>query len=760
MAFVFSWFNVFGGLTGQVKFEKVLIACHKSEEEPFLTSLQEKSIIHLTQKEKRREVKIPDELPKTLQGISSGIDYLTGLLKKKGFFEGLISVKKPINQETFDSISKNYQLELTLKKIERITQELSNIDSQEKTITNQTRLLTPWKNLQYDFQELKDRKAVEVLLGIFPEETDFLKAQEKLKDKPFYFEVINEEDEQRYCLVTFPKSLAREIKGLLLDCHFEIFDFSNLSGVPKGIIEQLTVELKELSKRKELLLNESQRLIAELFNLQTLYDYYLNLQKRYEVKEELFATTSVVFIEGWVARDNFSVLEKLARAYHSVVVEKIEPEPGEAPPVLLKNRLIFKPFEVVVDLYGAPSPYELDPTPFLAPFFAIFFSLCLTDAGYGIVLILLSILIMKKLKTGRKFLTLLAICGGVTIIAGAVTGGWFGDIFDKVGLSFLKDFKNRLIIFDPIKNPMPFFIISLAIGYLHLIYGILIEVYDSIRQKNYGGAVFEQLPWFLLLNSILGLVFSGKYLPITLKPVFVIVILLSVAMICAFTRREREILFNQLLFFILILSALGLWAVKAKFLLGDFLSDGFKYLSLASFGGLFLLGFYHQFLKTKPRPLIIILLLLNVFMLGGYILLKKGFGLVIIMALLFIFAEGRNRIFLKNFAWGLFSLYGATSFIGIVLSYIRLMALGMVTGGIAMAINTIAWMVIKIPIIGIILALVILIFGHIYNIAINVLGAFVHSLRLNYVEFFPRFFTGGGEKFSPFKRETKYVEVR
>jgi V/A-type H+-transporting ATPase subunit I len=110
--------------------------------------------------------------------------------------------------------------------------------------------------------------------------------------------------------------------------------------------------------------------------------------------------------------------------------------------------------------------------------------------------------------------------------------------------------------------------------------------------------------------------------------------------------------------------------------------------------------------------------------------------------------------------WGLYTLYGGTSFLGVVLSYIRLMALGMVTAGIAMAINTIAWMVIKIPIVGIILALIILIFGHAYNIAINILGAFVHSLRLNYVEFFPRFFTGGGEKFSPFQRETKYVTIK
>jgi V/A-type H+-transporting ATPase subunit I len=69
-------------------------------------------------------------------------------------------------------------------------------------------------------------------------------------------------------------------------------------------------------------------------------------------------------------------------------------------------------------------------------------------------------------------------------------------------------------------------------------------------------------------------------------------------------------------------------------------------------------------------------------------------------------------------------------------------------------------MVIKIPVAGIILAVIILVGGHTYNLLINILGAFVHSLRLNYVEFFPRFFTGGGERFTPFQRENKYVTIK
>jgi V/A-type H+-transporting ATPase subunit I len=88
------------------------------------------------------------------------------------------------------------------------------------------------------------------------------------------------------------------------------------------------------------------------------------------------------------------------------------------------------------------------------------------------------------------------------------------------------------------------------------------------------------------------------------------------------------------------------------------------------------------------------------------------------------------------------------------------MALGMMTAGIGMAVNSIAWLVKGIPGLGIILAVIVFLLGHTYNLAVSILGAFVHTLRLNYVEFFPRFFTGGGERFTPFRLETKYVEIK
>ncbi|TET23419.1 MAG: hypothetical protein E3J78_02270 [Candidatus Cloacimonadota bacterium] len=108
----------------------------------------------------------------------------------------------------------------------------------------------------------------------------------------------------------------------------------------------------------------------------------------------------------------------------------------------------------------------------------------------------------------------------------------------------------------------------------------------------------------------------------------------------------------------------------------------------------------------------------------------------------------------------LFILGGIFSYMGDFLSYIRLMALGLVTAGIAGAINEIARMTLGIPVVGVILFIIVLIGGHLFNIGINTLGGFVHTLRLQYVEFFQKFFTGGGIPFNPLRKAEKYVVVK
>ena len=109
---------------------------------------------------------------------------------------------------------------------------------------------------------------------------------------------------------------------------------------------------------------------------------------------------------------------------------------------------------------------------------------------------------------------------------------------------------------------------------------------------------------------------------------------------------------------------------------------------------------------------------------------------------------------------GAYNLFSAIFYRGDVLSYLRLMALVMVTEGLAMAINVIAQIAIDIPFIGFIIMIMILIGGHGFNLALSALSAFVHTLRLQYVEFFPKFLVGGGRSFTPLSKEYKHIYMK
>ncbi|MBN2852152.1 MAG: V-type ATP synthase subunit I, partial [Clostridia bacterium] len=124
-------------------------------------------------------------------------------------------------------------------------------------------------------------------------------------------------------------------------------------------------------------------------------------------------------------------------------------------------------------------------------------------------------------------------------------------------------------------------------------------------------------------------------------------------------------------------------------------------------------------------------------------------------ALLLLLTQGRKKkgIFAKIFG-GLASFYDLINFMSDILSYSRLLALGLATAVIATIVNDMGRMG------GLIVFIVVFIFGHAFNFALNALGAYVHSSRLQYIEFFGKFYEGGGKAFTPFKRNTKYVRIK
>ncbi|MHC4926963.1 MAG: V-type ATPase 116kDa subunit family protein, partial [Planctomycetota bacterium] len=198
--------------------------------------------------------------------------------------------------------------------------------------------------------------------------------------------------------------------------------------------------------------------------------------------------------------------------------------------------------------------------------------------------------------------------------------------------------------------------LSLGLGYVQILFGLIIGFFNHLKRKEYAAAIYEKLTWVILLNCLLLFALAKyKILPEVLGTPFAIIALVMVGLI--------------------------FWCTE------------------------------------------------------------------------------RNSGMAGRIGGGVFAVFSTVFYVGDMLSYVRIMALGMVTAGLGMAVNILTKLVMDVPYVGFILGLLLFVFGHFVNIALSLLSAFVHSLRLQFVEFFPKFFEGGGREFKPLRNDYKYVTI-
>ncbi len=522
---------------------------------------------------------------------------------------------------------------------------------------------TPWAGLDIPMAS-KRTVTTNIFIGTFKNEYSKEEIQRLINERSetlddVEIEIVSKEKMLTCAVFMCHHTSGEELGKVLRELGFVIPD-KIAAKLPTKAAEDCRKEIENLQNQIEELTAEIKKYGTYYSDIRFLSDYYTAQIEKYTAMEKAASTEMAFYVKGYIPAAVSEEIKFEIENSYKAQMELYEPDyEKEDVPVLLKNNSFAAGVEGITNMYSPPSNKDVDPNPIMSFFYYALFGLMLSDAGYGLLMVIGAIFAKKKLNfkgNMKKTADMILYCGIATVFWGAMFGGFFGDLIPTVCKNFLgmSEVPSLAIWMDPMTNSIELLLYCFLFGIIHLFAGLLIRGYMLIRDKNYLGAVCDTLP---VMVFVVGFAIVGA-----------------------------------------------------------------------------------DFFTAIPENI-----------------KSAGIKILAVGAVLIVLTAGRSsKNILGKLGGGLYGLYNAASgYLGDILSYSRLLALSLVTGVIANVINLLGAMMGNI-----VLFIIVFILGHTVNIAINLIGTYVHTGRLQYVEFFSKFYEGSGRTFTPFKINSKFFTIK
>lgn len=563
--------------------------------------------------------------------------------EKKGMFRK----RQGVSRAAFFSAESEENARTAAETINKDTRRLGEIESERTKNEALRATLAPWLTVDAPLGGADGALAVFFGTVGLNVTDDALKALADSLDGLLTWQQASSDRSLRYLLVMCHGSVKERALSALRDLGFSTVSFRGMTGTAKENDKALAENLAALEKERQEIEQRIAGLGGKRETLLEASDRAAIALRREEAKSRLVGTDKVFLLEGWLPADRCAALEKALKPF-TCAIETREPTEDEYPqvPVQLKNNKLTQPLNMVTEMYSLPAYGTLDPNPLMAPFFILFYGIMMADMGYGLLMMIASVIISKKYRpkgTSGELFSLLGLCGISTFIMGALTGGFFGDFLTQLVAIVSPGTVFALPkLFDPLDDLTMILIGSMALGMVQIVTGMAISLIEKCKRKKFLDAFFEEITWWIVFIGI-ALLALGK-------------------------------------------GAAVLYVGCALVLLGPIVQG-------------------------------------------------KGWG-----KLTGVFGSLYNHV---------------TGYFGDILSYTRLMALMLAGSVIAQVFNMLAAM----P--GNVIAFIIIsMLGNAMNFGLNLLGCYVHDLRLQCLEFFNKFYVDGGKPFRPMTLDTEYVDLQ
>ena len=563
--------------------------------------------------------------------------------EKKGMFRK----RQGVSRAAFFSAESEENARTAAETINKDTRRLGEIESERTKNEALRATLAPWLTVDVPLGGADGALAVFFGTAGLNVTDDALKALADSLDGLLTWQQASSDRSLRYLLVMCHRSVRERALSALRDLGFSTVSFRGMTGTARENDKALAENLAALEKERQEIEQRIAGLGGKREALLEASDRAAIALRREEAKSRLVGTDKVFLLEGWLPADRCAEIEKTLKPF-TCAIEMREPTEDEYPqvPVQLKNNKLTRPLNMVTEMYSLPAYGTLDPNPLMAPFFILFYGIMMADMGYGLLMMIASVIISKKYRpkgTSGELFSLLGLCGISTFIMGALTGGFFGDFLTQLVAIVSPGTVFALPkLFDPLDDLTMILIGSMALGMVQIVTGMAISLIEKCKRKKFLDAFFEEITWWIVFIGI-ALLALGK-------------------------------------------GAAVLYVGCALVLLGPIVQG-------------------------------------------------KGWG-----KLTGVFGSLYNHV---------------TGYFGDILSYTRLMALMLAGSVIAQVFNMLAAM----P--GNVIAFIIIsMLGNAMNFGLNLLGCYVHDLRLQCLEFFNKFYVDGGKPFRPMTLDTEYVDLQ
>jgi len=645
--------------------KKIELAAPLTDSKKIIELLQRRGVVELCSNsdeglEKTSVSAVTGEFEKFRNAASQALDVLERYAPEKQSLADMLEGRKEIEKHDFGKEAMQLEKILSVAaEINRCDKTAAEAEAEAAQLEVTCDTLKPWLSLDIPMN-FRGTSSTSAFIGTLPSQY----SEEEINDilpEGSSAEIVSGSKEQTNVFVLCVRQAADETENVLRKNGF-----AGLTGADKRTPSEAVSDYME---QREALLEKASdaaekiRGLAEnREQLRFAVDYLTMRKDKYDALNSLGFTGSTFILTGYIPEKYTESLRKEIESKYTAVITFTDPGEDEDVPVLLENGRFSAPVEGITKMYAMPSRADVDPTPVMSFFYYLLFGMMLSDAGYGLVMVIGTVIALHKFRLEenmRKTLTMFRNCGISTVFWGTLFGSWFGDIVQVVGREFFdKEVGSLALWFEPIADPIKLLLFSFGIGIIHLFLGVGVAFKMSWDKGKKLDAVLDALPIYLFITGV---------------------------------------------------APLG----------ASILSD-------------------------VPA-----------------LLMKIGSYMTIAGVVLLLLTAGRtSRSIPGKLFGGLYALYNtATGWLSDILSYSRLLALGLATGSIAGVVNLIGTMP-ENKIVKLVLLIIVFIIGHTANLAINMLGAYVHTDRLQFVELFSKFYTGGGREFEPLTVNTQYIKFK